>query len=296
MKIFISYRREDAGGYTKLLADKLQARYGQEEFFFDRHTIRPGEDFASRIEGTLVSCKGVLAAIGKDWLTVTEKGTNQRRIDNPQDWVRREIATALQRKIPLIPVLLPGAEMPGAAQLPDELKDLANKNATFLHAENFDEEIKSLYGYLETEFGLKPRGKPKSYALWVTAAAAGITGVVILGALMIPQPEPYKIQVNVVGPSAADLAGLGEDCGAIIENDLKVWAKDLPAPPAAKVGQREWEITIEDSRDLPKSLPVEILAAAGDGKCSFIGQSSSSLTLDSSKFLVANVHLRKIEK
>ena len=50
MKIFISYRREDAGGYTKLLADKLQARYGQEEFFFDRYTIRPGEDFASRIE------------------------------------------------------------------------------------------------------------------------------------------------------------------------------------------------------------------------------------------------------
>ncbi|HXW01419.1 MAG TPA: SUMF1/EgtB/PvdO family nonheme iron enzyme, partial [Anaerolineae bacterium] len=91
-------------------------------------TIEPGLDFVEVIEKAVGSCDVLIAVIGRQWLTVTD-ATGQRRLDHPEDFVRLEIKTALDRNIRVIPALLPGATMPRSQDLPDVLKKLARRNA-----------------------------------------------------------------------------------------------------------------------------------------------------------------------
>ena len=93
LKIFISYRRDDSAGYAGRLFDNLSAHFGKDQIFMDIDRIEPGEDFVQVIETAVGSCDVLIALIGRHWLTVTD-GT-VRRLDNPNDFVRLEIAAAL---------------------------------------------------------------------------------------------------------------------------------------------------------------------------------------------------------
>ena len=94
----------------------------------DIDAIALGDDFVKAIEKTVGECDVLIAVIGAHWLTCTDE-QNGRRIDNPEDFVRREIATALKREIRVIPVLMDGASMPRSTELPDDLKPLVRRNA-----------------------------------------------------------------------------------------------------------------------------------------------------------------------
>jgi hypothetical protein len=102
--IFISYRREDSIGHTGRLYDLLAKHFGKAHVFMDIDTIGPGEDFLEVIEKTCESCQVLLAIIGRSWTRVTDQEGN-RRLDNPSDFVRLEIAHALEKKILVVPVL-----------------------------------------------------------------------------------------------------------------------------------------------------------------------------------------------
>ena len=129
--IFISYRRDDSEGHAGRLFEDLCDRFGKEAVFMDVAGIEAGRDFRRAIEAQVASCGVLLAIIGKNWLTVTdEKG--RRRLDDPYDFVRLETAGALKRDIPVVPVLVHGAEMPSVDDLPDDLKDLAFRNGVGL--------------------------------------------------------------------------------------------------------------------------------------------------------------------
>lgn len=140
--IFISYRRDDSSGYTLAIYEKLKSALGDESVFMDMDDIPHGEDFAKHIEKVLNKADTVLVMIGNSWLNASN--SQGRRLDNPEDFVRMEVATALTKDLRVIPVLLRGAEMPEPDELPDTLKALSTRNAIRIHDDQFDESIQRL--------------------------------------------------------------------------------------------------------------------------------------------------------
>ena len=126
-KIVISYRRADSGVITGRIRDRLAQHYGDDCIFMDIDNIPYGVDFRKNIADALAKNDLLLAVIGPDWLGTAPTGP--RRIHNQDDPVRIEVETALQRGIPTIPVLVGGASMPKAEELPDTLKSLSFHNA-----------------------------------------------------------------------------------------------------------------------------------------------------------------------
>jgi TIR domain len=103
-RVFISYRREESSGLAGRLYDRLAARFGDDQVFMDVDTIDLGVDFADVITQAVSTCEVLLAIIGPRWLTATDDD-GQRRLDDPDDTVRLEIAAALERDIRVIPIL-----------------------------------------------------------------------------------------------------------------------------------------------------------------------------------------------
>src|SRR5688572_25632277 len=110
-RIFISYRRGESSPYARMLFDSLSQVFGEENVFYDHKAIEPGLDFREVIRNELKSCDALIALIGQQWL-VMKSPAGVRRIDEPDDIVHQEIATALTRTIRLIPVLVQGVAMP----------------------------------------------------------------------------------------------------------------------------------------------------------------------------------------
>jgi len=147
-RIFISYRRDDSAGYAGRLYDRLFSYFGSEEIFIDVGSIEPGQNFVTTIEAALGSCKVLLAVVGKDWLKVTDT-TGRRKLDDPDDFVRLEIATALDRNIRIIPILVGGATMPSAHELPPKLIGLSRCHAFELSNNRFQYDTRELIKVLE---------------------------------------------------------------------------------------------------------------------------------------------------
>ncbi|HTG74695.1 MAG TPA: TIR domain-containing protein, partial [Terriglobia bacterium] len=141
--IFLSYRREDSEGQAGRLYDDLVAVFGSDSVFMDVAAIEPGRDFRKSIDQSLNSCGVFLSLIGRSWLTAKDT-LGQRRLDDPADFVRIETGAALKRDIPVIPVLVQGASAPKPDQLPDDLKELAFRNAVELTHPRWDSDIQVL--------------------------------------------------------------------------------------------------------------------------------------------------------
>ncbi len=129
--IAISYRREDSTSIAGRLHDRLRAEFGNENVFMDFDSIPYGVDFRDHIAQTLEAADIVVAVIGPGWLG-HRAGEATRRIDDATDFVRLEIAGALRRGIPVIPILVDKTAMPMEDALPDDLKPLVFRNALML--------------------------------------------------------------------------------------------------------------------------------------------------------------------
>jgi len=127
-RIFISYRRDDSGGYAGRLYDRLRERFGEDQIFMDIDTLQPGLDFVEAINRAVGSCDVLVAVIGRQWSAISDS-TGQRRLENPEDFVRLEISIALDRDIRVIPALVRGAAMPRSTDLPAPLKRLSRRQA-----------------------------------------------------------------------------------------------------------------------------------------------------------------------
>ena len=128
--IAISYRRQDSSPVAGRLYDRLQAEFGKGSVFMDFDSIPYGVDFREHIRQTLQRAKVVVAIIGPEWSG--GKDLSNRRIDDPTDFVRLEVASALENGIPIIPVLVNNTPMPEAKNLPRELEGLAFRNGLAL--------------------------------------------------------------------------------------------------------------------------------------------------------------------
>jgi hypothetical protein len=141
-KIFISYRREDSAGHAGRINADLANRFGSKHLFFDINTISPGEDFTDAIQEAVGSCDAMVAIIGKHWLEGSD--SHIRMLDNPQDFVRLEISTAIDRKIPIIPVLIQGTRMPRPEDLPKALEAITRRQPLELSDNRWDYDIGQL--------------------------------------------------------------------------------------------------------------------------------------------------------
>jgi TIR domain len=126
--VFLSYRREDAAPYARLLQYQLGERFPDAQVFMDLDSIEAGLDFAQVITEAVDSCAVLVALIGRQWATLADEG-GRRRLDDPDDFVRFEVRTALERGVRVIPVLVDGAKPLRRQQLPAELHKLARLNA-----------------------------------------------------------------------------------------------------------------------------------------------------------------------
>jgi len=162
-QIFISYRRDDTSASAGRLYDRLSSHFPSNRIFIDVDNIAPGVDFFEAIEKSVGSCDLLISVIGKNWLTSSDDEGN-RRLDNPEDFVRLEIGTALRRNIRVIPVLVDGALMPRSTELPDDLKLLARRNAFEISHNRFRTDSERLVGAIrqaleEAKSGQREREK-----------------------------------------------------------------------------------------------------------------------------------------
>ncbi len=146
--IFISYRREDSAYPAGWLFDRLADHFGPDRVFKDIDSIQLGDDFPEKIKAAVGSCTVLLAVIGERWLTVTGED-NERRLDDPNDYVRLEIEAALARDILVIPVLTNGARIPRVSQLPASLHKLPDKHALELSPDRFHSDTRRLVSTLD---------------------------------------------------------------------------------------------------------------------------------------------------
>ena len=132
-RIFISYRRDDSAYVAGMLSQRHQSAFGTSSIYIDIDAIPLGIDFREHIQKAVQQCDVLLAIIGQRWLAV-DPNNGKRRIDDPTDFVRIEIETAIKRDIPVVPILIDNAAMPSVTELPEPLTPLAFRNAAELRA------------------------------------------------------------------------------------------------------------------------------------------------------------------
>jgi TIR domain len=147
-RIYISYRRQDTAFPASWLFDRLGDRFGGGQVFKDVDSIELGDDLVEVITRAVGSCDVLLALIGTEWLTVTDED-GRRRLDDPTDVVRLEIEAALSSGVRVIPILVDGARMPHADELPDNLAGLVRRQALELSPARFAFDIGRLLKVLD---------------------------------------------------------------------------------------------------------------------------------------------------
>lgn len=205
--IFVNYRREDSAGHAGRLFDALSGQFAG-RLFMDIDTLQPGVDFVEAIEQAVGSCEVLIVVIGREWLTV-EDAAGHRRLDDPADFVRLELESALARNIRVIPVLVQDAPMPRAEELPPSLARLARRNAIELSDARWAYDVHRLSGTLQDILGEKAATAPEMAArppapstpaaaakaagprVWLLSLAAlAVVAAVVLASVLWKQPKP----------------------------------------------------------------------------------------------------------
>jgi len=146
-RIFVSYRRGDSG-HAGRLYDALTSRFGPDHVFMDIDTIDPGVDFAEVINREVTSCDVVIALIGRGWVNATD-AKGQRRLEDPDDFVRLELESALARDIVLIPACVQGAGIPSPHELPPSLAPLVRRQGIELRDVGWHDDVGRLIRRLQ---------------------------------------------------------------------------------------------------------------------------------------------------
>jgi hypothetical protein len=222
-KIFINYRRGDEPGFTQALLGRLEQAFPAERLFIDVDNIPPGEDFVAMLESQVAQCDAMLTVIGNNWLDAADE-RGGRRLDDPHDFVRIEIESALKQGKRVIPVLVHQARMPHPEELPEAIRPLSQRNAVRLTHERFRSDvqglIKALQGAIDevasrrsgaaSDLGVKPLERSQSSRR--TLISFAVLGVVLVGAvgfwfayprLTLPSQEAAPVQPAAVQPIPA---------------------------------------------------------------------------------------------
>lgn len=153
--IFVSYRRDDSQGFAGRLADDLTDALGAELVFRDVE-IPVGHDFTDVLHRAVAACDVLIVVIGRNWQAVSAQGAQSRLFD-PTDWVRAEIEAAFAQGKKVIPVLVGGAKMCRASDLPESIAHLSKVQAFVMRDRRWDDDVVRLIAVMQKEVpGLKP--------------------------------------------------------------------------------------------------------------------------------------------
>jgi TIR domain-containing protein len=251
-RIFINYRREETAYPAGWLFDRLTQHFGKGQIFKDIDSIHLGDDFVEAMTSAVGSCDVLLALIGDRWTVVTDRDGG-RRIDNPNDYVRMEIEAALERNTLVIPILVGGAQMPTANELPPSLANLVRRNALELSPSRFDADAGRLLAVLDESLaraesareaahggpgrvpepvrvpadrGPEPpsggpgRGKPPGRPWWRVSRRAGILAAAAVGAaLIVALAAVLLTRPHPATPAGASSAPAGASSASVLFQD-----------------------------------------------------------------------------
>lgn len=158
-QIFISYRRQDAAEAAGRLHEGLAARFGRDAVFFDIESLVPGADFADAMRQAVETCKLMLVVMGPQWASATGPD-GRRRIDDPHDFIRVEVAAGLRSDRPIVPVLVGDAQMPPASELPEDLRPLTRFRALVLSHRDWQGDLGLLGDAVERHLGVSQTPQP----------------------------------------------------------------------------------------------------------------------------------------
>jgi formylglycine-generating enzyme required for sulfatase activity len=183
-KVFINYRRNQNLKDAQLLENVLQRTFGDSGVFLDNSGLDGGENWRRTLATEIDQSAAMAALIGKDWVLASDKG-GARRLNDSDDAVRFEIARAISRDIPVLPILIDGASMPGAGEVPHDLLPLLDQHAMLLRSDSFNEDAKRIAERLRVLMAERPRhglspvmlGGAVLAALMVGTAAGPIVGM-----------------------------------------------------------------------------------------------------------------------
>lgn len=191
-KIFVNYRRDDSAPHALSIAQYLERKFGARNVFIDIDRLRAGQDFFDVLEQRLSLCDVMLAIIGPSWRDARDDA-GQRRLDDPDDWVRVEVARALARGVTVVPVLVGGAVLPKPSDLSDDLKPLVKRHAVTVSTNSFRTDMAGLEHDLRATLRSKRR--------WATPvfAAAMLLAFVGFGYMAIAWLWPTTGELRVAG-------------------------------------------------------------------------------------------------
>jgi hypothetical protein len=188
-RIFISYRRSDCQPQANAINDGLRHRLRPARVFMDIDSIPAGVDFAEHIREEIEMCDVVLVLIGDNWISATDQD-GRRRIDNPDDFVRLEIENAFAAsRVSVVPVLVEGADMPRAMDLPESLQRLARINAIELSDQRWTSDIERLASEINRLEAYQEERAKRAQKLQERAAAE-VAAVEVTRPEFEPPPPP----------------------------------------------------------------------------------------------------------
>ncbi|MEM9954334.1 MAG: SUMF1/EgtB/PvdO family nonheme iron enzyme [Chloroflexota bacterium] len=187
-KIFISYRRADSRLVTYRIYDRLHDEFGKNNVFKDIDNIPPGEDFRGVLREATTNCQVMLVIIGSRWIDARDDDGN-RRLDNTDDFVRLEIEAGLQQSsTQVIPVLVEGAHMPSANELPETIKDLAYRNAFVVDSDRkFRADVDSLIKAVHNNISIRKQTRSIDWRWLVGVVLIPIIAAIIGGLIQNPE-------------------------------------------------------------------------------------------------------------
>lgn len=148
-KVFLSYRRSDSAWATAAIHAVLCDLLGEDSVFKDTDSIRPGEDWQTALNTHLDASEAVLVVIGPDWTSCTPDLGETPRIQSDGDIVRTEISRALDRDVPVVPVLIDQADLPSLEELPHDIHGLREKQAARISSSNYRADIETMFKRLQ---------------------------------------------------------------------------------------------------------------------------------------------------
>jgi DNA polymerase III delta prime subunit len=256
-RIFISYRREDAAYPAGWLFDRLADRYGAGQVFKDVDSIELGDNFVEVITRAVGSCDVLLALIGREWLT-TADDHGRRRLDSRDDFVRLEIEAALARRVRLIPILVDGAKMPRAEELPDSLAELVHRQALELSPARFAFDTSRLLKVLDQTLGeVQSQREPEE------KARGEATGERSEGTIRAPGLEPSAGASEQRNRSRMLQRVRGFWVDGVLEQSLHQMVRlQLGLETRPEAVPDPWELVVQTPDQAPRLLPsgVEITA------------------------------------
>jgi len=205
-RVFISYRRSDSASAAGRLDDALKQAFGQARVFRDTKDIRPGMNFVTTIEQGLRDCTVVLAVIGPNWLARLQN-FGSRPSDGPVDFLRFEIKSALAQGVQLIPILVDGATMPVAQDLPDELKPLVQLQGLELRDKDWEHDLEQLAEVLRPILDPPQIDTPPAVPTNRRVGVATALGVAIIVLIAIVHAGLPRGPLTSIGAAAPDLVG-----------------------------------------------------------------------------------------